>query len=330
MSENFQSKELRRNIRKNNRINKLERLLSHILHRKFSWKNRSFMSSLQRMDITQDTLKSYFQSESPFLLIRFGLYEYQVCYQYLEKKNGLRQEYSDFIREHMRIDAGIIGKDDTALDDYAEYVLMNLKEADMMAYWRNYPEKSVFSTFFRLGSIHVDVNDLYPYPFWHKEKLPDWQLCLKNKKVLVVTSFAETVRKQYANRLSLWKDADRILPQFYLSVYQSVTTNGGAVDERFASWNEAVEFMEQEILKIDFDIALVSCGGYGIPLAIRLKKQGKKIIQWGGCYQLWFGILGGRWKDDPMIRPYINEYWVFPSKEETPPLAEKVDGSAYW
>ncbi|MCD8013647.1 MAG: hypothetical protein LUG99_10805 [Lachnospiraceae bacterium] len=216
------------------------------------------------------------------------------------------------------------------LDDYARYVIENLDEADIMAYWRNYPENNVFMPFYSGHVSHAAVNDIYPYPFWHKAELPDWQLSLENRKVLVVTSFAESVKRQYAKRNLIWEDADRILPQFNLYVYQSVQTNGGAVDDRFSSWMEAVEYMEREIMQMEFDIALVSCGGYGLPLSIRLKKRGKKVIQWGGCYQLWFGIMGGRWRNDSAIQNYANEYWTHPTAEETPPLAETVNSSAYW
>lgn len=87
--------------------------------------------------------------------------------------------------------------------------------------------------------------------------------------------------------------------------------------------DEAVTYMESEILNMCFDIALVSCGGYGLPLSIRLKKRNKKVIQWGGCYQLWFGILGGRWSDDVEILKFKNRFWTYPSEKETPPLQMK-------
>lgn len=83
-------------------------------------------------------------------------------------------------------------------------------------------------------------------------------------------------------------------------------------------------------MQMDFDIALISCGGYGLPLSIRLKKRGKKIIQWGGCFQLWFGIMGGRWSKNSEIQKYVNEYWTYPTAAETPPLAKTVNSSAYW
>ncbi|MCD7790876.1 MAG: hypothetical protein LUH55_10200 [Bacteroides thetaiotaomicron] len=260
----------------NNRMNAVDRALCRLFRQEIPIRSRSFMSRLPKTETTQEMMKAYITSDTPFLLLRFGLYEYQLCYQYLEKKNGLRKEYSDFIQRHIRMDAGILAKGDVSLDKYAQFIVENLYEADIMGYWRNYPEKLVFSSYYSSGCNHVDIIDLYPYLYWHKNKLPDWQMNLSGRKVLVVTSFARTIEKQYSRRKSIWKDADRILPEFELIVYQAVQTSGGSMDERFASWEEAVEHMEKEVLQIDFDIALVSCGGYGLPLAIRLKKTRKE------------------------------------------------------
>lgn len=330
MSGDLQNRALRKRIRQNNRMNAMDRFLCRIFHTDASLKSMVFMKHLQEREEAQDLIRFHVLSGHPFLFLRFGLYEYQLCYQYLEKRNGKRERYTDFIREHIRMDAGILAENDAELDRYAKNVIENLYEADVLAYWRNYPENHVFGQFYGEHVCHIKMDDVYPFPFLHRFRLPDWQACLEGKKVLVVTSFAETVKSQYARRTLLWKDADYILPEFELSVYKSVQTNGGATDGRFASWSEAVDYMETEIMRMDFDIALVSCGGYGLPLSIQLKKRGKMVIQWGGCFQLWFGIMGGRWKDDSAVREYVNEYWVYPSESETPPLADQVNGSAYW
>ncbi|MBR4026652.1 MAG: hypothetical protein IKJ01_03720 [Lachnospiraceae bacterium] len=287
------------------------------------------MKNLPSTESVQKIIHSFMKMDS-FLILRFGLFEYQLCYQYLEKCNGIRIKYSDFIKNHICMDAGIFYRNDEELDKYANYILLNLYEADIMAYWRNYPSKYIFDDFYKNGIKHINVNDLYPYPFWHEKFLPTWQNDLKNKKVLIVTSFAKTVKEQYLNRRQIWKEAEQILPEFQLLVYQAVCTHGGFKDSRFTNWIEAVEYMENNILKLEFDIALISCGGYGIPLAIKLKKRQKRVIQWGGCYQLWFGIKGNRWINDLQLKSYMNEYWVFPSIQETPPNASLINHSCYW
>ena len=54
--------------------------------------------------------------------------------------------------------------------------------------------------------------------------------------------------------------------------------------------------MVKEIEKKDFDIALIGAGAYGMPLAYKIKKMGKKAIHIGGSLQCLFGIKGSRWE----------------------------------
>ena len=73
----------------------------------------------------------------------------------------------------------------------------------------------------------------------------------------------------------------------------------GQTDERFKDRFEALDYMYKEALKIDFDIAVIGCGAYGICLASMLKNAGKQAFHLGGITQLWFGIKGKRWDNIP-------------------------------
>ena len=305
------------------------RKIRNWLRLKTTLSNSIFMKSLPTTIDTQSIIIEKIKNNS-MLVIRFGLYEYLLCYQYLEKCVGIRSKYSEYVKFHIKNDAGIVWKSEEDIDSYAKNIIDNLRYVDVIAYWRNYPSKFIFAKYFNKDVKHINVEDLYPFPFWHKESFPNWHHMLEGKKVLVVTSFEETVTKQYRKRKMIWDNCDEILPPFQLITYQAVCTNGGNNDERFLTWEDAVSFMVKEILNLEFDIALVSCGGYGMPLAMELKKRDKLVIQWGGCYQLWFGIMGTRWEHDGEVTRYLNDYWVYPSEKETPPLAESVNSSCYW
>lgn len=322
-------KKLNRRLKCNNRKESIDRLLTRVSKGNVQLCHTLFMKMLPDAEHTQTLLRQKVCNGSPFALIRWGLYEYKLCYQYIEKTCGIRQDYSAFIRQHICMDAGFFPDESSQLDGYAKKVISLLKEADIVAYWTNIPNKNIFSSFFRNDVYHIDVNQLYPYPFWHKSTLPNWQEELTEKKVLIVSSFADTIMKQYRHNHNIWENQS-ILPDFQLLVYKAVQTCGGGKDTRFKNWNEALQYMLEEICKIEFDIALVSCGSYGMPLALELKKRGKKVIQWGGCFQLWFGIKGARWDNDPLILPYVNEAWCYPSKMETPSAAAQVNNASYW
>ena len=70
--------------------------------------------------------------------------------------------------------------------------------------------------------------------------------------------------------------------------------------------------MENEIDKHDYEVCLIGCGAYGLPLAAHVKKQGKKAIHIGGALQLLFGIMGKRWIDfEPfMLDGKLIESWT--------------------
>ena len=109
----------------------------------------------------------------------------------------------------------------------------------------------------------------------------------------------------------------------------------------FTDWFEALEHMKQEIAKLDFDICLLGCGAYGMPLAAFIKETlGKTAIHVGGSLQLFFGVWGSRW-DNPDYGTYIhhdygryprlrNEYWIRPYAVSQVEGSEKVDNNCYW
>ena len=120
-----------------------------------------------------------------------------------------------------------------------------------------------------------------------------------------------------------------ILPAFDLTVLRAVQTIAGETDDRFSDWEDALEYMYGEAMKIDFDVAIIGCGAYGMPLGARLKDSGKIAIHLGGATQLLFGIKGARWDNHPLSRLY-NDNWVRPLETETPKAAKKVENACYW
>ena len=89
--------------------------------------------------------------------------------------------------------------------------------------------------------------------------------------------------------------------------------------------------MKNKIDNVDFDIALIGCGAYGMNLAAHIKRRGKIAIHMAGWTQMLFGIYGNRWIEDrPEYTKYINSYWIRPSENEKPFGAEKIENACYW
>ena len=78
-----------------------------------------------------------------------------------------------------------------------------------------------------------------------------------------------------------------------------------------------------------FDVALLSCGGYGLPLCAYIKHVlGKKAIYIGGALQLFFGVRGKRWDNEPEQMAFLNEHWI--GNEVKPANWREIEGGAYW
>jgi hypothetical protein len=151
-----------------------------------------------------------------------------------------------------------------------------------------------------------------------------WGKALKGRRVLVIHPFEATIREQYAKREKLFKHPDT-LPEFELLTLKAVQ---GLADSKmdFDNWFEALAWMKSEIDRMDFDVAIIGAGAYGMPLAAHVKKKGKVAIHLGGLTQLLFGIKGARWDNSG----YYNEHWIRPLACDHLPGLQKVENGCYW
>ena len=123
----------------------------------------------------------------------------------------------------------------------------------------------------------------------------------------------------------------KILPDFELKTIKAVQSIADAKNDLpFHDWFEALEYMKKQIDKVDFDIAIIGAGAYGIFLADYCKRIGKQAIHLAGSTQMLFGIAGRRWQEDNAHQKIFNSYWCTPSIEEKPKGADKVVGGCYW
>lgn len=251
------------------------------------------------------------------------------CYQYITDNTGLPWWDSLFFRS-MHLNAGIFPESEDVLNRFSERYLADIPEIDLLGSF-NYAEK-----FMPLRDDVINVHLECLYPFFVERP---WTRALKNKKVLIIHPFEMTIKSQYARREYIF-DNSEILPSYELKTLKAVQSNAGN-KVPFKDWFEALKWMEDEIAKIDFDICILGCGAYGLPLAATIKRMGKKAIHMGGGSQLLFGIKGKRWDNDayhwknlPQLdtnySSLYNEYWVRPSQGEKPKDANKVEGACYW
>lgn len=246
--------------------------------------------------------------------------------EYIKGDIGEWWGWNDGIVQNMFNVAGFFPPTNEHLKRFAQLMLEDAKEADVLAVIRS--TKTNLSKVIPYLSTSLEYALLVSVdPF--RSKAP-WSRALEGKRVLVVHPFAEDIKRQYINRTKLFDDS-RVLPEFAsLRVVKAVQSHAGE-DGGFSDWFEALEWMKNEMDKEPYDVALIGCGAYGFPLAAHSKRTGHKAVHLGGSLQLLFGIKGKRW-DNPnyQMDKYFNEYWINPSASTRPKNIDKVEHGCYW
>lgn len=272
------------------------------------------------VDLYQSEISKLIDSDGAIMVARFGstellsmsVFDFKIFWKY-EAIVKQMQEYSGFFPDT-----------NAAVKRFSREMHSAMPEVDIMATWNLDMEEYYIKKYMRKDMAMSRLRFLEP---WYSTN--PWTKSLAGKKVLVIHPFSNTIEQQYERRKKLFKNQD-ILPEFELHTVKAVQTIAGQKDARFETWFDALDYMEHEALKQEFDIALIGCGAYGFPLAARLKRAGKKAIHMGGVLQILFGIKGGRWDNDPTVKALYNDYWVRPLDSDRPKNAEIVEGGCYW
>lgn len=289
-------------------------------------------------NIISSRIREKLLSPEPCMLSRFGSVEIGCLTNYLgifHQKRKIRKYikgeafpwwWDEETIYTMSNNAGFFSATPDQLKHVSEMMIEDMSLIDILASWRY--EELYFSK--ELQNTYKIDFELFN-PFW--SNIP-WTVALENRKVLVVHPFAESIQKQYLRKELIHKD-QRILPVFDLQTVKAVQTIGNRIDSRFNTWFDALNFLKSEIDKRDYDICLLGCGAYGLPLAAHIKRTGKKAVHMGGSLQLLFGIRGARWEDSNYNATYnyaqlMNEYWIKPSETETPEKSRQIEAGCYW
>lgn len=271
-------------------------------------------------------------NKSELMMGRFGACEHDALVSTLLYDKGILTNQTKFYKKLCN-NAGFFSFSshdiNTDLERFSEVYLSATSQCDIFGVWsgklgfeeyflKKYAQQDITLT--QMGFFGPNIHEEVPFTY-----------ALKETNVLVIHPFAQTIKSQYQKYDKLFTNK-KILPKFNIKTFKAIQTAGGEIDHRFKDWFEALEWMGDEISKIDFDIALIGCGAYGFPLAARIKQMGKIAIHCGGNLQLLFGIKGKRWEiEQPEIgKELFNKYWVYPSKEETISNASKIEGGCYW
>ncbi|WP_395074205.1 hypothetical protein [Flavobacterium sp.] len=287
---------------------------------------------------SSDLIYDILASNKPCMISRLGNVEFKCVYFYKINKNNIFKKYIKYIKyiigdiddvdwtpkmkHELQHNAGFFTATSENLEKFSQRMLKDIVNIDILASGIDYENE--FKEELK-NAATIGFEDLNSYN--HKNP---WSRVLKNKKVLVIHPFAESIQSQYKRREFLFENKE-VLPDFELITYKPVQSIAGNFESTgFKDWFEALSKMENDIGKIDFDIAIIGCGAYGLPLASFVKKIGKQGVHIGGAVQILFGIIGRRWETEYDLTEHINEYWIRPSSSEIPKNFKNVEEGCYW
>lgn len=287
--------------------------------------NSKFYREMMSDQYANDWIRRKLEGDEPFAVGRLGASETFNFNEYYAVQFRLKKHMNPKYLHVLHNNAGFFPETEEKVKEFCELFLSELQYMDMLPTYRSFMEEYTIKKYASQNVIVCQPHAYEPYYFENP-----WSQALAGKKVLVVSPFVDTIELQYKNNREKLFVNPNMLPEFDLKTVKAVQTIAGNYDERFRDWFEALDYMYDEAMKLDFEVALVGCGVYALPLSAMLKRAGKKVIMMCGSTQYLFGVKSARADATPALRKLYNEYWCYPSQSEKPKNAEAVEGGCYW
>lgn len=175
-------------------------------------------------------------------------------------------------------------------------------------------------------------------PFGHLAN--PWSQYLAGKKVLVLSSHANSIKQQWSKIDLIWGENRNKIAPFEL-VDAISTPYHPAIDDRqypnCSDFESLVQITKNRIDQYDYDVLLTGISTQSPFYAEHAKQRGKVGIQTGGTIQLFFGLLGGRWVHGAPYAKWhsmFNEHWMYPLDIDKPQRKADIkfleSSHAYW
>lgn len=241
--------------------------------------------------------------------------------------------------QNMLFVAGIQFKSRGDVKDYIKLYNQSVSKCTILGVWDAAMYSQAIQYYNFIDKMYPSIKRIASHalePFYYmNDKNYDFPELFKDKKILIISSHKNTIDNQLQKNHVIKVFKKQIFHEtstFY--VYKPSQQNAGNHDTN--SWNHHFDNMKTELKSLkenrfNFDIALVSAGGFGMIVSEYIYSQlDSSVIYIGGPLQLYFGINGGRWKSNETIRANQNQYWTQVMEEDRPKDPRLCENSSYW
>jgi hypothetical protein len=285
-----------------------------------------------------DKLRNYIENNNHFIIPRIAGIENQFAHMgHLlsnpEHKNIL--QIYNFIKNRssvMKNNAGIYFKSFSDVQKYSQLYLSAFENCNLYSVWEPFGDVYRY-----ISESHDFITNSYPkqqiwaftFDIFHYIHINPWTIGLKGKKILIISSFINSIKEKISVRENIY--GIDLFPNCEFVFLKPPQTNGSNNSRVFTE--ELNDFIKEiNSVRDKFDVALVSCGGYGNLVCNAIYEMGKSAIYVGGVLQMYFGIYGERWMRErkDILNIYMNKYWSRPTAEEKPINYKSIEGSCYW
>ena len=303
--------------------------------RKVLWLSRTKFHSIRRYIFIrrpvvdgQALFENAIINNQPFAVGKMGSVEALSVITFLNRQKahemGLKTPlYNPNLSTKLYANAGVFPQNENVYDQFCHIYLEAIKNCDAIASWDIAGEAEIFPVYSPKATL-IKLLSIEPY-----FSVVPWSRTLKGKRVLVISPFTDSIKKQYAKREELW-DNPEMLPSFELLTLRAPLSPALIPNREASDWLEALDQLKSQMDAILYDVALIGAGAFSLPLAVYAKNNGKIGIHMGGALQILFGVIGNRWRNDVFFKKLIKESWCSPNKEETPNNAKIVENGCYW
>jgi hypothetical protein len=245
------------------------------------------------------------------------------------------QEYFNNVRPTMKSNAGIKLSNNESILKYSEMYLKAFENSELFFGWEIYGDvfKHISEThgFIKQLNVNKKMGWAFALDIFHYIYNTPWTHALQGKRILIISAFEESIREKIAIREKIYDGVDLFPDCEFVFIKPPITQS----DEPSREFDVELKCFTDRLdtIKDDYDVALVSCGGYGNLVCNHIfENHQKSAIYVGGVLQVYFGILGNRWliERPDVVRLFMNEHWSRPKVSERPKGCEKIEKGCYW